>query len=162
MYRGIRSLTLTQEKLFKLEEASQFPKWMMQLEAYMYEKIKCANLENITQESTLNGGYFSTHEDFSDKYEEVGFGEKEFFRTCFVHAMENAGPKSKDEETPLKEWVYKAVALIRRGLGDDILEQTAGVPAGDLVGLLEAIKVAVLLFEDQGPVAVVEYYKTTM
>ena len=61
------------------------------------------------------------------------------------------------------EWVYDVFYEIRTSLCDTIQEQTAGVRRGDLVSLINSIKLAVGNYELHDPEALhIEYSKCTM
>ena len=131
----------------KLENAAQFPKWNLLLQDRMFKLFKNNDMTKIKQADTLDPAYMKKQ--FPSEYKAAGkdaddndqppLQDEDFAEQCFTHAVSSGAG--------FRVWVYDLFPDIRSRLSDRIQEQTAGVPTGDLVGLLAAIRLSVQHFE---------------
>ena len=146
--------------LFKLEDASQFPRWQQQLQEYLFKKIRNVNMDKLKDSKTLDATYFSKHPGFKDDFKELKkngdpLDNADFCAKCKAHAVR--------EGEGFNDWVYLVFPDIRNALSEDIREQTGGVSLGDLTGLLEEIKLSIHQSETANKHALeLEYGKCTM
>ena len=151
--------------LFKLQDASQYPRWKMLLQDHLFKKIHNTNMDKLTTAKTLDSKYFKEHADFKQGYKDASKGDDgakvdpftnpAFVEKCKIHAFE--------EGEGFEDWLYNMYADVRSSLSDKIQDQTGGVTCGDLIGLLKAIKLSVHHYELLNPDALdIEYTKCTM
>ena len=110
-------------------------------------------MDRLTEAATLDPKYFEKHADFKDDYKSAAkdddnnkvdpFDDAVFLQACFEHALA--------EGTGFHDWLYPLYADVRASLSDEIQDQTEGVDRGDLVGLLNAVKLAVHHYESLDP-----------
>ena len=143
---------------FKLQGAATFARWEGLLQDYMWEKFHNTDMSLITTIDTIDFKYFRKTEvqnemkltykevakrtDASDKTVDPR-SQADFVQECIAIAFKTG--------RGFEEWVYGVYAHVRKTLGDAIQDQTAGVNRGDLVGLLQAIKIAVHHVEISDP-----------
>ena len=144
-----RSPSDSQKKktLFKLKEASQYPQWKQRLQTYFFKKFKNVNMDKIKVDTTLDTEYFK--KEFKTEHKAASkdatgaaqepMQDPAFLTKCSEHAF--------DTGEGFHPWLYDTFADIRDNLSADINKQTSGVRLGDLVGLLEAIKLSIQHFE---------------
>ena len=149
--------------LFKLRDASEFTRWKNMLQDHMFKKIHNNNMDRLTTADTLDINYFKL--EFKDEHKAASkdaFGasvnpltDAAFLQKCTDHAF------AKGEG--FHDWLYILYADVRTALSDAIQDQTAGVVRGDLIKLLQAIKLAVHHSELNNPDALeIQYSKCTM
>jgi hypothetical protein len=149
--------------LFKLRDASEFTRWKNRLQDHMFKKIHNTNMDLLTTADTLDAEYFKAK--FKDAFKAATKDDDgklvdpmtntTFLQMCSDHAF------AKGEG--FHDWMYVLYADVRTALSDTIQDQTAGVARGDLIKLLQTIKLAVHHSELNNPDALdIEYSKCTM
>ena len=132
--------------LFKLAHAADHSQWKSMLQDYMFASFKNVNMDQLTSCSTLDPEYYKAHNEFKAEFKAASrdgdstpcdpFDNKpQFALNCFEHALSTG--------EGFKKWVYTTYADIRKALSNTIQKQTSGVRRGDIVSLLNAIKLAV-------------------
>jgi hypothetical protein len=131
----------------KLEGADNFQAWKIALNTACFFKIKRPSLDGLTSGDTLDPTFFK--KTFPDEYKSAEkddsgvkqhpFDEPEFLQKCLDFALHTGAG--------LCDWVYEVFAGIRASLSEEIAAQTAGVPMGDLVSLIQGITLAIGHYE---------------
>jgi hypothetical protein len=142
--------------LFKLEDASQHPRWKNLLQTHMFKLFHNTNMDKLQPADTLDPDYYKTSADFKDDFKEASKDADnnkidpfrnptalEFATTCFEHAL--------DTGDGFHPWLYVLFDDVRSSLNDSIQDKTAGVALGDLVGLLSAVKLSIHHYEHLDP-----------
>ena len=148
----------------KLNDASQFTQWKRNLENYLFSKAKINDMDKLTARSYLDDAFFK--KTYKDEYKLAAAalpeGHKQhplkhppFMELCSDYALEHG--------EGYQEWLYQAFSEVQLCLSDDIAEQVSGIRQGDLVGLIDAIKLAVHQHEINNPHQVeIDYSSATM
>ena len=148
----------------KLNDASQFTQWKRNLENYLFSKAKINDMDKLTARSYLDDAFFK--KTYKDEYKLAAAalpeGQKQhplkhppFMELCSDYALEHG--------EGYQEWLYQAFSEVQLCLSDDIAEQVSGIRQGDLVGLIDAIKLAVHQHEINNPHQVeIDYSSATM
>ena len=148
----------------KLNDASQFTQWKRNLENYLFSKAKINDMDKLTARSYLDDAFFK--KTYKDEYKIAAAalpeGHKQhplkhppFMELCSDYALEHG--------EGYQEWLYQAFSEVQLCLSDDIAEQVSGIRQGDLVGLIDAIKLAVHQHEINNPHQVeIDYSSATM
>jgi hypothetical protein len=142
-------------RLPMLSDASAYPTWKSALQDHFFDKIFNNNMDNITRTSTLDPDFFkkdagpelaaafkAASKDDDNKTVDP-MTSTVFAGKCFQHAAETG--------QGFHPWLYKLYADVRFTLSDKIKTQTASVKRGDLVGLLNAIKLSLRFYETINP-----------
>jgi hypothetical protein len=149
--------------LFKLTDATNYTRWRNQLQDHLFFIFHNNDMDKLKTSDTLDPDFFKTI--FPNEHKAASKdanGQKQdplidpdFLKMCTDHAF--------DTSKGFFTWLYSVYAEIRNALSDTIQEQTAGVIRGDLVSLLQLIKLSIHHYEINNPEAVdIEYVKCTM
>ena len=148
----------------KLNDSSQFPRWKRDLEVYLFSKAKINDLDKLTARSYLDDNFFKKtfKEEQKEAVAALPEGQKQhplkhppYLELCVDYALEHG--------EGYQDWLYQAFREVQLCLSDDIAEQVSGIRTGDLVGLIDAIKLAVHQHEINNPHQVeIEYSRATM
>jgi hypothetical protein len=138
-------------RLVKLSDASAYPRWKNSLQDHFFHKIHNTNIDKLTRASTLDADFFKKETAAAYKVaakDDDGAAvnpmtNTPFAEACFRHAI--------DTGEGFHPWLYTLYADVRSTLSDKIQDQTAGVNRGDLVGLLQAVKLALRHYETINP-----------
>ena len=119
--------------------------WKSHLQDYMFARLQNINMSDLDLSDTLAADYFKKHKDFKDKHkahsadsekkEQDPSDNVDYASGCFAHAIKTG--------RGFKEWLPGLSTFVRSSLSTKIHSQTSGVRTGDLLGLLEAIKLSV-------------------
>lgn len=139
-----------------LAEASQHYSWKAQLQTHMFRIFHNVNMEKLRPADTLDPDYFKTSIDFKDEFKEASKDASnnkadpfnnpdalDFPKKCFKHALATG--------EGFHTWLYVLFDDVRSHLSEKIQDKTAGVALGDLVGLLQSIKLSIHHFEQLDP-----------
>ena len=149
--------------LFRLENACDYTRWKALLQRYLFKKIRNINMDKLTAADTLDPEYFKKNQpaEFKAAGRDASnsvvfpFTNAAFLKDCLDHCLQTGGG--------YHDWVYVVQADVHSALSDKIQNQISGVPMGDLVGLFQKIKIAVLFHETRNVDALdIEYCQMTM
>ena len=150
-------------RLLMLSDASQYSQWKQSVQAYFFKQFKNVNMDALTTADTLDEGYFK--KEFPTEHKTAGkddagqkqhaFADDAFLAKCSEHALLTG--------EGFNDWLYDTFSDLRASLSEDINDSTSAVRIGDLIGLLDAIKLAVQHFELFDPTDLeLEHARTTM
>ena len=151
-----------------LHGQENYVRWKLQLQNYMFRTLKNNNMDLLTRTKTLDSTYFAKDKDFSADFKEAAKKAKEEKNTedvfdydkaladrCFSSALANG--------EGFKPWVYDLWYQITNCLSDKISLKVKGVKTGDIIKLLDSIKLALLQFERYDPTDIdIKYSAVTM
>jgi hypothetical protein len=137
-------------QLFKLTDSSDHDQWKSLLQDVMFHRFHNVNMDALTAAHTLLQSYFEKHQLFKKVWKETALAHKDAIKDeekdpfdfnpelaadCFNHAIETG--------EGFKDWLYPMYSFVWYSLSDKIQRQTSVVRRGDLVALLQDIKLAV-------------------
>ena len=155
-------------KLPVLKDADGYEHWKRQLKSFVFKKAHIPYLDQLTPKSTLDRAYFKKH--FKEEWKEASkaegedgseidqdpFEHVEFFTDCFDHALKTA-------DDCFLPWLYDLYHAVHDSLSPALQEQASSVMTGDICGLLQAVEVSILFWEENDPLALdIEYSALTM
>ena len=135
----------------QLDDASQHGLWKETLQDHMFRKTRNVDMDALTTVDTLDEKFFKS--EFKAEYKAASADDEDdrvdpmedvdFIQLCTEHAFKTG--------QGFHSWLYDLFADIKGSLGEKIRSQTGTVKRGDLVGLLKAIKLALLHHEVYDP-----------
>ena len=138
----------------KLEDSSHYPRWHSALQDLLFRNVKIPSIGKITSASTLDRPFFKKY--FKEEFDSIvsnsddaddpdePLDNTDFVNLCLDHAV--------DTGKGFLAWVYDAYPAIRSSLGLDVFERTSACPAGDIVTLMQSIKLSIGYLETHDPV----------
>jgi hypothetical protein len=167
--------------LFKLTCAAEYQDWRSLLQNDIFEKTHNNNMDRLTTADTLDKKFFAKlhADDFEAKpvppeskaavVQEAAIEFKKISADTNGRPWSHAGLLKKCTEHALVtgegflNWVYTLFGDIFAGLSNEIRGKVSGVVLGDVVSLLQGIKIAVHHFETNDPEALeIQYSKCSM
>ena len=108
--------------LFKLRDASEYPRWKMLLQDHLFKKLHNTNMDKLTTAATLDAKYFAAHPDFKEECKTASkdanndkvdpLSDPDFCGRCKIYAFE--------EGEGFQNWLYTIYADVRAALSDKI------------------------------------------
>ena len=151
-------------KLPELKGEEDYVKWRLKLQNFMFRTLRNNDMDLLTRTQTLDDDFFSKDEEFTkdyneaaksakkDKHDNVFDYDEDFRDRCFASAQATG--------IGFKQWVYDLWWAITDCLSDKLAKKLAGVRRGDIIKLLDNIKLAMFQHERFDPTALEIKYKS--
>ena len=155
-------------KLPALLGQENYARWKLQLQNFMFRLLRNNDMDLLTRTKTLDGAHFAKHPAFADDFKTAARAaknadfagavldfDKDLADRCFRSAI--AGGEG------FHPWVYDLWFQITTCLSDKISDKVQAVRAGDVVKLLDSIKLALLHYERYDPTDIeIQYSAASM